>query len=74
LGPGLGRAMKIFVNGEAINCDDGTTVEQLIERHELSAETTLVERNGIALHRREWEAEYLQENDRVEILRVAAGG
>jgi sulfur carrier protein len=66
--------MKIFVNGEAINCDDGTTVEQLIERHELSPETTLVERNGIALHRREWEAEDLQENDRVEILRVAAGG
>jgi thiamine biosynthesis protein ThiS len=66
--------MKIFVNGEAINCDDGTTVEQLVERHKLSPEMTLVERNGIALHRREWETEHLQANDRLEILRVAAGG
>jgi len=66
--------MKIFVNSEAIDCDDGTTVEELIKRHGLSPETTLVERNGIALHRREWPGEQLKADDRVEILRVAAGG
>jgi thiamine biosynthesis protein ThiS len=66
--------MKIFVNSAAADCDDGATVEELIKRHGLSPETTLVERNGVALHRREWAGEQLQANDRVEILRVAAGG
>jgi thiamine biosynthesis protein ThiS len=33
-----------------------------------------VEHNGSALRRREWATQKLQENDRVEILRVAAGG
>ena len=66
--------MKIFVNSEAIDCDDGATVEELIKSHGLSPETTLVERNGVALHRRKWPGEELRDNDRVEILRVAAGG
>ena len=66
--------MKIYLNGAAADCGSGATVAELIERHGLSPETTLVERNGIALHRREWAAEKLQENDRIEILRVAAGG
>ena len=66
--------MKILVNGEAIDCDDGITVDELIKRHQLSPETTLVERNGVALHRREWQKEQLRGSDRLEILRVAAGG
>ncbi len=66
--------MKIFVNGAVADCDDGMTVEELIQRHGLSPETTLVEHNGAALHRREWAEGTLYENDRLEILRVAAGG
>ncbi len=65
--------MKIFLNGEAAECAE-STVEKLIARHGLLPETTLVERNGIALHRRDWSAEKLEEGDRLEILRVAAGG
>ena len=66
--------MKILVNGEAIDCDDGITVDRLINLHRFSPETTLVERNGVALQRREWSRERLQPNDRVEILQVASGG
>jgi thiamine biosynthesis protein ThiS len=66
--------MKVVLNGEAIDCDDGITVERLINLHGLSPETTLVERNGVALNRREWARERLQPNDRLEILQVAAGG
>ncbi len=65
--------MKIFLNGEAAECDDAT-VEKLIARHGLLPETTLVERNGVALHRSEWTTQKLEEGDRLEILRVAAGG
>jgi thiamine biosynthesis protein ThiS len=66
--------MKVVLNGEAIDCDDGITVERLINLHGLSPETTLAERNGVALHRREWARERLQPNDRLEILQLAAGG
>ena len=66
--------MKIFVNGARAECDPGLTVEELVRRYGLSAETTLVEHNGVALRRREWPQRSLGENDRLEILRVAAGG
>jgi thiamine biosynthesis protein ThiS len=66
--------MKIFVNGESADHDDALTVEDLVRRHALLPEGTLVELNGVALHRREWTGRKLQENDRLEILRVAAGG
>jgi thiamine biosynthesis protein ThiS len=66
--------MKIFLNGEGFDCDDRATVTELIQRHGLSPETTLVERNGDALPRRDWPNEKLQPNDRLEILSVAAGG
>jgi thiamine biosynthesis protein ThiS len=66
--------MKIFLNGESVECSDLQTIEELIERHKLAPETTLVEHNGLALRRRDWPNEKLEENDRIEILRVAAGG
>jgi thiamine biosynthesis protein ThiS len=66
--------MKIFVNGERVDCGGACTVANFLQRHQASPETTLVELNGAALRRSEWEEQMLQENDRVEILRVAAGG
>jgi thiamine biosynthesis protein ThiS len=66
--------MKIFVNGEGVDCDDAHTVAELIQRHQLPSATTLVEYNGTALHRRDWPTRTLEENDRLEILQVAAGG
>ncbi len=66
--------MKIFVNGEPVACAEPSTVEELIGRHQLSPATTLVEYNGTALRRRDWSGQKLEENDRLEILRVAAGG
>ena len=66
--------MKVFVNGERVDCGDARTVEELIRSHQLPPATTLVECNGTALRRRDWLARTLQENDRLEILQVAAGG
>jgi thiamine biosynthesis protein ThiS len=66
--------MRIWVNGEQLDGGDACTVEELIRRHRLPHATTLVECNGAALHRREWPTRTLQENDRLEILQVAAGG
>jgi len=66
--------VKIFVNGERAESEDGGTVHDLIQRLALAPETTLVELNGAALRRREWATQNLRENDRLEFLRVAAGG
>jgi thiamine biosynthesis protein ThiS len=66
--------MKIFLNGQRVDCGDAQTVDELMQCHRLPPATTLVECNGTALHRRDWPARTLQENDRFEILRVAAGG
>lgn len=66
--------MKIVLNGEPADCDDGLTIEELVKRHHLFLEATLVEHNGFALQRREWAERKVRENDRLEILSVAAGG
>jgi len=66
--------VRIFVNGEQAECEAGVTIEELVRHYGLAPESTLVEHNGIALRRREWPERSLGENDRLEILRVAAGG
>ena len=66
--------MNFFLNGERVARTDATTIEELVTRLQLTPETTLVEHNGIALRRREWPNEQLADDDRVEILNVAAGG
>ena len=66
--------MKISLNGESADAHEAKTVEQLIERLGLPAQTVLIEHNGVALHRREWPDCSLSEGDRIEILRVVAGG
>ena len=66
--------MTIFVNGEQVDSGNARTVGEFVRNHQLPLETTLVECNGIALHRRDWAARTLQENDCLEILQVAAGG
>jgi len=66
--------MKILVNGEDAEARDVQTVEELVHKYQLQPQTTLIEHNGVALHRREWMKQALSEGDRIEILRVAAGG
>ena len=66
--------MNILLNGKRVACRDARTVGELIARHQLPPETTLVEHNGVALRRRDWPEQNLQDDDRIEILRVAAGG
>jgi sulfur carrier protein len=66
--------VKISLNGETADARDANTIAELIERYELSPQSILVEHNGIAVHRREWSERALVEGDRVEFIRVVAGG
>jgi thiamine biosynthesis protein ThiS len=46
----------------------------LIDELNLPSATLLIEHNGNALRRNEWPTQDLGEGDRVELLRIAAGG
>jgi thiamine biosynthesis protein ThiS len=65
--------MTIHVNGERRETG-ATTLPELVAELGLPPEMLLIEHNGVALHRSEWPTIRLQPDDRLEILRVAAGG
>jgi thiamine biosynthesis protein ThiS len=66
--------MTISINGQTADTRGAATVQELIERYDLAPQTVLIEHNGLALHRREWAERGLAEGDRIELLRVVAGG
>jgi len=66
--------MKIAINGESADARDAKTIAELIDRYQLPPQSILVEHNGIALHRHEWPERLLAEGDRIEFIRMVAGG
>ena len=66
--------MKISLNGETVDAREAETIAELIARYQLPPQSILVELNGLALHRREWPDRSLAEGDRIEFIRVVAGG
>jgi sulfur carrier protein len=66
--------MKIAINGEPVDARDAKTIAELIDRYQLLPQSILVEHNGVALHRHEWPERLLAEGDRIEFIRVVAGG
>ena len=66
--------MKIAVNGESVDTREAKTIAELIERYQLPPQSILVEHNGLAVHRHEWPERILAEGDRIELIRVVAGG
>jgi sulfur carrier protein len=67
-------AMKISLNGESVDARDAKTITELIDFYQLPPQSILVEHNGLALHRHEWPNRLLAEGDRIEFIRVVAGG
>jgi len=66
--------MTISVNGETVNVRNSETIADLVERYQLPPQSVLVEYNGVALHPHEWPERLLAEGDKVEFVRVVAGG
>jgi thiamine biosynthesis protein ThiS len=66
--------MKILLNGETVDTRGAQTIAELVNRYDLSPQSILVEHNGLTVHRHEWAERLLGEGDRIEFLRVVAGG
>ena len=65
--------MKLVLNGKDREVD-ATQVENLVAELGLPLAAALVEHNGTALLRSEWATTKLQPGDRLEIIRMVAGG
>lgn len=67
--------MKIVLNGSPRELPDGElTVSGLLEALELGPQPVLVERNGLAVLKREFDREAVEDGDVIEIVRMVAGG
>jgi sulfur carrier protein len=66
--------MSILLNGEKTDAREAKTIAELVERFELPPQNILIEHNGLALHRHEWSQRTIADGDRVEMIRVVAGG
>ncbi|HEU5247829.1 MAG TPA: sulfur carrier protein ThiS [Candidatus Udaeobacter sp.] len=66
--------MTISLNGQSVEAREVKTIAELVDRYKLPPQSILVEHNGLAVHRHEWAARLLAEGDRVEFIRVVAGG
>ena len=66
--------IRVQVNGESREVPAVQSLAQLIAGLGLPPQTALVEHNGQALLRSDWDGVRLADGDRLEILRVVAGG
>ena len=67
--------MNITINGEEQTfTESAVSLPELIERLKLNGQPVVVELNGQALLGREIPTTQLKEADRIEIVRIVAGG
>jgi len=66
--------MTVTINGERREIMRARNVAELIDELGLPAPAILAEHNGLALRRDEWPAYALAEGDRLELVRIVAGG
>jgi sulfur carrier protein len=71
---GGGELILLVVNGGERLVPVGTTVTGLLAELAVGLRPVLVERNGEALFPRDFPATVLGDGDRVEIVRMVAGG
>ncbi len=66
--------MTMFINGKTIEAGQAKTIAELVPRLQLPPQSILVEHNGLAVHRHEWSIRPVAQGDRIELIRVVAGG
>ena len=66
--------MKVFLNGEIIERDEGSTLAALLETLGIPRKGVAVERNLEIVPRSAIEQTQLAEGDRIEIVQFVGGG
>ena len=70
----MATQVTVFANGKARQVSVEKTVAEMVRDLKLTPAAVLVERNGRALLRQEWEKERVEHGDRLEFVKVVAGG
>ena len=66
--------MRIQVNGEAREVEEGTTVGGLVRQLALAPERLAVELNREVVRRARWEETALADGDKIEVVHFVGGG
>lgn len=66
--------MRVTVNGESKELEEGLTLQGLVEGLALAPERIAAELNGEVVRRADWPAVALADGDRVEIVHFVGGG
>lgn len=66
--------MRILLNGEPRDLDEGLTVEALVRELGLRPERVAVERNRLVVRRADWATTVLAADDVLEVLTFVGGG
>ena len=66
--------MRIKLNGESKELDEGATLQSLVEQLALAPERLAIELNREVVRRADWPRAKLHEGDRVEIVHFVGGG
>ncbi len=61
-------------NGQELSVEEGMTVSTFLADRAIEPRTVAIEMNGVALLRSEWSTRKLRGGDRLEVIRVVAGG
>lgn len=68
------QKIVVFANGRAKQITPDALVTDLLSALKVNPKAVLVEINGMALFRDEWPKRNLEHGDRLEIIRIVAGG
>ncbi len=66
--------IRVRINGEDREIPHEMTVAELVKWLNIKEPATAVAVNETVIPRSEWEQTRIEENDRVEIIRIVAGG
>ncbi len=66
--------MKIILNGEEIQLGGRTNIKGLLEKYSLDSRKIAVERNMEIVPRSQFDEQFIDEGDRIEIIHFIGGG
>lgn len=66
--------MNVVINGEPREIMAGTSIAALLTEFDLKPEATLVQRNDDVVERTRFHDVALEDGDRIELVRMVAGG
>jgi thiamine biosynthesis protein ThiS len=69
-----GAAMRLVVNGKEIDFRDGATIADFLREKGMQETLVAVEHNYSWLRREDWSSVSLNVGDRLEIVKIMAGG